>query len=89
MECIETDPHQMRHVLEERADKTPRNLIARIDHSPRLQQESRPEALKQFPPLPSQQPASLPGPSAPAAFGQLAEWISSGARPLTSAVRHG
>lgn len=50
----------MRHVLEERADKTPRNLIARIDHSPRLQQESRPEALKQFPPLPSQQPASLP-----------------------------
>lgn len=89
MEYIETDPHQMRHVLEERADKTPRNMIARIDHSPRQHHESRPEALKQFPPLPSQQPASLPGPSAPAAFDQLAEWISNGTRPLTSAVRRG
>jgi len=33
MEYIETDPHQMRHVLEERADNVTKSLIARIDHS--------------------------------------------------------
>lgn len=87
MEYIETDPHQMRHVLEERADKVPKSLIARIDHSARQHQENRPDALKQSPPLLSRQTASLPAPSTFEAFDQLAEWISNGARPLTSAAK--
>lgn len=87
MEYIETDPHQMRHVLEERADKVPKSLIARIDHSHHKHQENRPDALKQSPPLLSRHPESLPVSSKPEAFDLLAEWISNGARPLTSGVR--
>lgn len=89
MEYIETDPHQMRHVLEERADKVPRNLIARVDYSARQHQEQRLDLPKPPPSLPSQQPWSISGPSTPEAFDQLAEWISNGARPLTAVGRRG
>lgn len=89
MEYIETDPHQMRHVLEERADKVPRNLIARVDYSARQHQEQRLDLPKPPPSLPSQQPWSISDPSTPEAFDQLAEWISNGARPLTAVGRRG
>jgi len=88
-EYIETDPHQMRHVLEERADKVPKSLIARIDHSYHNHQENRPDAPEQSLPLLSRHPGDHPGPSKPEAFDQLAEWISIGARSRTSAVRRG
>lgn len=89
MEYIETDPHQMRHVLEERADKVPRSLIARVDYSARQHQEQRLDPPKPPPSLPFQQSGSIPGPSTPEAFDQLAEWISNGVRPLTAVGRRG
>jgi len=89
MEYIETDPHQMRHVLEERAEKVPKSLIARVDYSTRQHQEQRLDPSKQSASLPFQQPTSISGPSTSEAFDQLAEWISNGARPLTAVVRRG
>jgi len=89
MEYIETDPHQMRHVLEERADKVPKSLIARVDYSTRQHQEQRLDPAKQSASLPSQQSARISVPSTPEAFDQLAEWISNGAPPLTAVVRRG
>lgn len=89
MEYIETDPHQMRHVLEERADKVPRNLIARVDYSARQRQEQRLDQPEPPPSLPFEQTGSISGPSTPEAFDQLAEWISNGTRPLTAIVRRG
>ncbi|WCE10871.1 MULTISPECIES: site-specific integrase [Pseudomonas] len=88
MEYIETDPHQMRHVLEERADKVPKNMIVRVDYSARQHQEQRLDPPKPSS-LPFQQPASITGPATLEAFDQLAEWISNGARPLTAVVRRG
>nr|WP_231501022.1 MULTISPECIES: site-specific integrase [Pseudomonas] len=88
MEYIETDPHQMRHVLEERADKVPKNMIVRVDYSARQHQEQPLDSPKPSS-LPFQQPASIAGPATLEAFDQLAEWISNGARPLTAVVRRG
>jgi hypothetical protein len=79
----------MRHVLEERADKVPRSLIARVDYSARQHQEQRLDPPKPLPSLPFQQPESISGPSTPEAFDQLAEWISNGVRPLTAVGRRG
>lgn len=89
MEYIETDPHQMRYVLEERADKVPRSLIARVDYSARQHQEQRLDPPKPPLSLPFQQPRSISGPSTLEAFDQLTEWISNGARPPTAVVRRG
>jgi len=90
MEYIETDPHQMRHVLEERADKAPKSLLVRVDYGPLQSQEHRLDPPKQGLSLPMQQPASLTESSGSATFDQLAEWISSGPRLLpSSAARRG
>jgi len=89
MEYIETDPHQMRHVLEERADKAPKSLLVRVDYGPRQSQEHRFDPPKQGLSLPLQQPASVTGPSGPATFDQLAEWISSRPRLPSATARRG
>lgn len=89
MEYIETDPHLMRHVLEERADKVPRSLTARIDNSVREHQEQPQDALRQKISLPMSDPASLLEHRGPSSFDQLAEWISNGTRTPSSPARRG
>lgn len=87
MEYIETDPHLMRYVLEERAGKVPRSLTARVDYSTGGHEKHPQGSLEQTPPSLSSEPEGLLGPSGPAAFDQLAEWISSGARAYASPTR--
>ncbi|RED02014.1 site-specific integrase [Ectopseudomonas oleovorans] len=87
MEYIETDPHQMRNVLEDRAAKMPKSLLARVDTSARLPQERLQKHLNQPMAVPALQSANAAGSFSQEAFDQLAEWISNGALPFASARR--
>lgn len=89
MEYIETDPHLMRHVLEERAGKVPRSLTARVDYTNGGYQKHLEDPLDQALPALTTESASLPANAVPTAFDQLAEWISSGARTYSSQTRRG
>lgn len=87
MEYIETDPHQMRNVLEERAAKVPKGLLARVDNSVRPPREHPQKHLNQPTSVSSCQSANSAGPFSQEAFDQLAEWISKGALPFASGRR--
>nr|WP_269475954.1 site-specific integrase [Pseudomonas oryzihabitans] len=88
MEYIETDPHQMRNVLEDRATKMPKSLLARVHTSARLPHERLQKHLNQPMAVPALQSANAAGSFSQEAFDQLAEWISNGAQPFAS-VRRG